>query len=58
VDELEAELRQAGCPVTFYCYAGTGHWFYEPDRADAYNEAAANLAWERTLAFLQGSSSE
>lgn len=58
VDELEADLRQAGRPVTFYRYAGAGHWFFEPDRADAYNEAAANLAWERTLAFLQGSAVE
>ncbi|RIK37433.1 MAG: dienelactone hydrolase family protein [Chloroflexi bacterium] len=55
VDELEADLRLAGRPVTFYRYPGAGHWFFEPDRADAYNEAAANLAWERTLAFLQGS---
>jgi carboxymethylenebutenolidase len=58
VDELEADLRQAGRPVTFYRYPGTGHWFFEPDRADAYDEAAANLAWERTLAFLQGSAGE
>jgi carboxymethylenebutenolidase len=55
VDGLEAALERAGCPVTFYSYSGTGHWFFEPDRADAYNEAAANLAWERTLAFLKRS---
>jgi carboxymethylenebutenolidase len=53
VDELEAALREAGRPVTFYRYPGTGHWFFEPDRADAYNQAAASLAWERTLAFLK-----
>ena len=33
--------------------ADTGHWFFEPDRADAFDQAAADLAWERTLAFLQ-----
>lgn len=54
VAELEADIKQAGRPVTFYTYPGTGHWFFEPDRADAYNEAAAALAWERTLAFLKG----
>jgi hypothetical protein len=27
----------------------------EPDRADAYNPAAAALAWDRTLDFLQHS---
>jgi carboxymethylenebutenolidase len=56
VDELEESLRNAGRPVTFYRYSGAGHWFFEPDRPQAYNQAAANLAWERTLAFLKGSS--
>jgi carboxymethylenebutenolidase len=56
VDELEESLRQAGRPVTFYHYSGTGHWFFEPDRPQAYNQVAANLAWERTLAFLKRSS--
>ncbi|OGO36575.1 MAG: dienelactone hydrolase [Chloroflexi bacterium RBG_16_57_11] len=54
VDELEETLRQAGRPVTFYRYPGTGHWFFEPDRVQAYNPAAACLAWDRTLAFLKG----
>jgi carboxymethylenebutenolidase len=53
VDELEESLRNAGRPVTFYRYSGTGHWFFEPDRVEAFNQAAANLAWERTLVFLQ-----
>lgn len=53
VDDLEAALRRAGRPVTFHRYPGTGHWFFEPDRVDAYNQAAATLAWERTLAFLR-----
>jgi len=56
VDRLEDTLRAAGRPVTFYRYSGTGHWFFEPDRADAYNAAAATLAWDRTLAFLKQSS--
>jgi carboxymethylenebutenolidase len=56
VDELEASLRRAGRPVTFYRYPGTGHWFFEPDRSEAYNQAAASLAWDRTLAFLKLSS--
>jgi carboxymethylenebutenolidase len=54
VRELEESLKQAGRPVTFYRYPGTGHWFFEPDRVQAYHEAAAKLAWERTLAFLKG----
>lgn len=53
VAALEAALRQASRPVTFHRYSGTGHWFFEPDRHDAYNQAAADLAWGRTLTFLQ-----
>ena len=55
VDDLEATLRQAVRPVSFYSYPGTGHWFFEPDRVDAFNPAAASLAWDRTLAFLRRS---
>ncbi len=55
VDALEESLRRVGRPVTFYRYPGTGHWFFEQDRSDAYNQAAASLAWERTLTFLQQS---
>lgn len=56
VSALEESLKSAGRPVTFYQYSGTGHWFFEPDRVQAYNPAAANLAWDRTLAFLRRSS--
>jgi carboxymethylenebutenolidase len=56
VDSLEEALRQAGRPVTFYRYSGTGHWFFESDRVQAYNQAAASLAWDRTLAFLRRAS--
>src|SRR5919106_6432139 len=56
VDSLEESLSRAGRPVTFYRYRGTGHWFFEPDRSQAYNPAAASLAWDRTLAFLRRSS--
>lgn len=56
VSALEESLKSAGRPVTFYQYSGTGHWFFEPDRVQAYNSAAANLAWDRTLAFLRRSS--
>ncbi len=53
VDWLEETLREAGRPVTFYRYPGTGHWFFEQDQADAYDQTAATLAWERTLTFLR-----
>ncbi len=56
VDDLEESLRRAGRQVTFHRYRGAGHWFFEPDRAQAYNQEAASLAWDRTLAFLKSSS--
>ena len=56
VDDLEKSLRLAGCPVSFSVYPGTGHWFFEPDVSQAYNAAAASLAWERTVAFLKRTS--
>jgi carboxymethylenebutenolidase len=52
VKQLESQLRAAGRDVTFYIYKGVGHWFFEDNRPDAYNSAAAALAWERTLEFL------
>ena len=58
VDRLATALSNAGRPVTFHRYAGTGHWFFEPDRSDAYNHEAASLAWDRTLAFLRGRASD
>ncbi|MBX3060960.1 MAG: dienelactone hydrolase family protein [Anaerolineae bacterium] len=53
VEWLESALTSAGRAVAFYHYPGVGHWFFERDRTDAYNEPAARLAWERTLAFLK-----
>ena len=49
----EAAIRDAGLAVTFHRYDKVGHWFFEADRADAYDEPSATLAWQRTLAFLQ-----
>ena len=52
VAEVAETMRGAGREVTFHTYPGTGHWFAEPSR-DAYRPEAAELAWERTLAFLE-----
>jgi carboxymethylenebutenolidase len=53
VRALEDALRAAGRPVAFHHYAGTGHWFFEPDRPDAYRPDASRLAWQRTIDFLR-----
>ncbi len=52
VQALEDTLKKASRPTTFYTYPGTSHWFFESDRPQAYNPAAAQLAWERTVEFL------
>lgn len=50
---VQEELRGAGMDVTFHIYPGTGHWFFEENRPEAYNARAAQLAWERTVEFLR-----
>jgi len=51
--DLENSLKSAGKKVNFYTYPGTGHWFFENDRPDAYNPNASELAWNRTIEFLR-----
>jgi carboxymethylenebutenolidase len=52
IQELEKNLKGANRPVTFYTYPGTSHWFFEKDRPKAYRAQATQLAWERTIKFL------
>lgn len=53
VEHLKESLERAERPATIYIYPDVGHWFFEPDRSDAYDAAAAQLAWARTIAFLE-----
>lgn len=45
-------LREAGKPVTFFYYEGVNHAFHNDTSAERYDEAAAQLAWRRTLRFF------
>lgn len=47
----EAALKKAGKTYGAHFYPGTGHGFHN-DSTPRYDEAAANLAWERTLAWF------
>ena len=49
---LEAHLFELGRDARIWHYDHTTHWFAEADRAPAYDEAAATLAWQRTADFL------
>lgn len=49
---METAMQDAGLDVTLHIYPGVSHWFVEADRPE-YDPAAANLAWERTFAFLK-----
>ena len=49
---FERTLRTAGREVEIHRYPGTGHWFAEPSN-DAYDRAATDLAFGRTVTFLR-----
>jgi len=52
VRATEEKIRGAGREVTFHFYPGTKHWFVEENRPVEYKRDAADLAWKRTLEFL------
>jgi carboxymethylenebutenolidase len=51
VRALEKRLRDAGKRADLQIYAA-GHAFVNDTRPEAYDAAAANLAWDQTLTFL------
>ena len=49
---FEQQIKDAKLETAFYTYPNTEHWFIETDRPE-YRPGAAQLAWERTLEFLE-----
>nr|WP_276540899.1 YghX family hydrolase [Stenotrophomonas chelatiphaga] len=48
----EAALKKAGTTYEAYVYPGTNHGFHN-DSTPRYDEAAATLAWDRTLGWFR-----
>lgn len=51
IPAYEAALKANNIPYELYLYEGVNHAFHNDTSAARYNEAAAKLAWQRTLAF-------
>src|SRR3954469_18858267 len=50
--EFEKALKEINAPYEKYIYPGTQHGFHN-NSTPRYQEAAAKLAWERTVAFFK-----
>ncbi|HYX41943.1 MAG TPA: dienelactone hydrolase family protein, partial [Pyrinomonadaceae bacterium] len=53
VHELEARLKELGKPAEMYIYEDADHAFFNDDRPEVYNRAAAEDAWRRTVNFFR-----
>ena len=49
---MERAISKANCAYSAFEYPGTGHWFAESARYNAYDVGAADLALKRTIAYL------
>ena len=49
---FESALKDAGVPYQAHIYLGTQHGFHN-NSTPRYNEPAAKLSWERTIAFFK-----
>ena len=52
VTTAPAAMKQRGVSYEHHLYPGTRHGFHN-NSTPRYNEAAAKLAWERTIAFFK-----
>jgi carboxymethylenebutenolidase len=50
---FEAALKKASVDYKIYMYEGAKHAFNNDTWAERYNKEAAQLAWQRTIAFLK-----
>jgi carboxymethylenebutenolidase len=52
IPAYEEALKKAGVPYELYMYENVQHAFHNDTSVARYNEAAAKIAWARTLAFF------
>lgn len=50
---LDVAIKGAGKPSEIHIYPNVDHGFFNDDRADIYDKAAAADAWRRTLTFFR-----
>jgi carboxymethylenebutenolidase len=53
IEDYEAALKKAGVRYTLCMYEGANHAFHNDTSEARYDQAAAGLAWQRTMAFFQ-----
>ena len=51
--DTDAAIKKAGKSSEFHIYPGVDHAFFNDERSDVYNTAAADDAWRRTVAFFR-----
>jgi carboxymethylenebutenolidase len=52
IPAYEEALKKAGTKYELYMYEGANHAFHNDTAPTRYNEAAAKLAWQRTIEFF------
>jgi carboxymethylenebutenolidase len=52
--QVDADIRKAGKQSELHIYPGVDHAFFNEDNTAAYNKAAADDAWRRTLHHFRG----
>ena len=53
IDAYRAALEENGKDFTIHVYDGVNHAFNNDTSEARYDKAAADLAWDRTLAFFR-----
>jgi carboxymethylenebutenolidase len=53
IEAYEAALKKAGVDYKIYIYPNVQHAFFNDTNAGTYNKEAAQLAWQRTIAFFK-----